>query len=87
MISKQNDDSGSISRGENKPVVMRRSSRHSWDGKCSGNGNDYKGGYAITCNKCGCVKEFVNGIPTYFIDDIVFDRIAPRCDNRLLNGA
>ena len=62
-------------------------SRHKWNGNSEAHTKQTsnKGGFAVACIKCGCVKEYVEGIPTYFIDDTVYDRYAPKCDNRLLN--
>lgn len=59
------------------------SNRHIWNGKSKGSSNNCKGGLVIGCLKCGLVKEIINGIPTYFIDNTVYDKIAPKCDNRL----
>lgn len=42
------------------------------------------GGGISQCVKCGCVKEYVKGIPTYFIDDNVYDKKAPQCDERFM---
>jgi hypothetical protein len=39
---------------------------------------------SVGCIKCGMVRQYVSGLPTYFIDDNVFDK-APVCDGRLLN--
>lgn len=49
-------------------------------------GTSNNGGGIADCLKCGCVKEYVKGIPTYFIDDRVYDRKAPKCDERLLGA-
>jgi hypothetical protein len=57
--------------------------KHKWNGKageCSG----YKCNGAVACVKCGMIKEFIHGIPTYFIDDTLRDRYAPDCDERIL---
>lgn len=60
--------------------------RHKWDGnsEASPKATSERGGLAVGCIKCGCVKEYVSGIATYFIDDTVYDRYAPKCDNRLI---
>lgn len=42
------------------------------------------GGGAVGCLKCGCVLEYVKGVPTYLIDDTLYDRKAPKCDERLI---
>lgn len=62
---------------------MMSNKRHKWNGKATGNGNEYYGGLAVACVKCGCTKEIVNGRPTYFINDSCYDK-APKCDERLL---
>jgi len=59
--------------------------RHKWNGpqgrvKATAN----KGGFTVACINCGCVREYVAGFPTYFIDDNVYDKKAPSCDRRLL---
>lgn len=56
--------------------------RHKWHGQSKGSADHDKGGLLAQCVKCGCVKEFVCGIPTYFIDDTVYDRYTPSCDER-----
>ena len=59
------------------------SKRHKWCARHNGTkktGN--KGGSVEACLKCGCVREYVGGVATYFIDDTVYDRYAPPCDNR-----
>lgn len=58
------------------------SQRHKWSGinsrkrKTSNNG-----GLAVSCVKCGCVKEYVKGYATYFINDNVYYKNAPKCLN------
>lgn len=52
--------------------------RHKWNGKPIGNGDDYKGGLAVACVNCGCVKEIIGGKPTYFLKDTVYEK-APLC--------
>ena len=56
--------------------------RHKWNGKV-GNSRDM---LVVACVKCDMVKQMVAGIPTYFRDDIVWDKLAPPCDERLLNS-
>ena len=51
--------------------------RHKWNGKNNGTGGI--DGLSVSCNACGCVKQWVKGIPTYFINDTVCDRYAPEC--------
>lgn len=41
-----------------------------------------KGGGIAACTKCGYIKEFVKGVPTFYRDDSVVDRFAPKCDER-----
>jgi len=60
--------------------------RHRWSGKVIGSSHDYKGGIGAQCIKCGCVKERIRGVITYFIDDTTDDR-APECDERLLEAS
>lgn len=59
---------------------------HKWNGSQKGQvkATSNNGGLAVSCVKCGCVLEYVAGIPTYFIDDTVYDRHAPSCDERLI---
>lgn len=61
-------------------------SKHKWSNnlKSAPKRTVNEGGGAVACVKCGCVKEYVKGIPTYFIDDTVHDRYAPKCDERLI---
>jgi len=72
------------SDGQLQPLVRC----HRWNGnsKKAPLGTSNKGGLAVACIYCGCVKEYVNGIPTYFIDDTVYDRYAPKCDRRLVSA-
>jgi len=55
--------------------------RHKWDfnlsktKKVTGN----NGGGITSCLKCGCVKEYVKGVVTYFLEDTVTCVIAPKC--------
>lgn len=60
-------------------------SRHKWNGRgdLAPMGTSNRGGLAVSCIKCGCVREYVKGIATFFIDDSVYDK-APKCDERLL---
>lgn len=53
--------------------------RHKWDGKILNRSVD--GGCSV-CKKCGMIKQYVKGIPTYFINDTVYDKIAPKCKNK-----
>ncbi len=34
---------------------------------------------SVQCVKCGMIRQYVGGIPTYFLDDTVYDRKAPEC--------
>lgn len=63
--------------------------RHKWDRGFNGKKkvNSNRGGDSSWCVKCGCVKEYVKGVPTYFIDDTVHDGYAPECDERLVGVA
>lgn len=56
--------------------------RHKWNAKSNGRkatGN--KGGSVEACLKCGCVREYVSGLITYFLDDNIYHK-APECDER-----
>lgn len=55
--------------------------RHKWGSKTNKKSKDSS---SVGCVKCGCVRQYVGGIVTYFINDMVYDRIAPKCDERLL---
>lgn len=61
-----------------------KNTKHKWNGKSIILKTSNHGGLVVACVKCGCVKEFVKGVPTYFINDTVYDRKAPKCDERLL---
>jgi len=68
----------------NKPQMkffFMRTTRHKWDGGIISKVVD--GGLQY-CVKCGYIKQYVKGIPTYFRNDTVYDRYAPKCDNREL---
>ena len=56
--------------------------RHKWNGKV-GTSRDM---LVVACVKCDMVKQMVGGYPTYFRDDTVWDKLAPPCDERLLNS-
>lgn len=51
--------------------------RHRWGGKV-GNSQD---GLVVSCMICGMVKQTIKGFPTYFINDTLYDKIAPPCIN------
>lgn len=34
---------------------------------------------SVGCVRCGCVRQYVGGKVTYFLNDTVYDR-APKCD-------
>lgn len=55
---------------------------HKWGGKEGKRADSNHGGRAVACVKCGCVKEYVKGLVTYFIDDTVYP-VARKCDERL----
>lgn len=57
--------------------MERKSKRHKWNGKMVKYSRD---GSVLSCVKCGCVKQYVGGFPTYFIHDHCYDKIAPPCD-------
>lgn len=58
--------------------------RHKWNGRGKIKVDANHGGLTVYCVRCGCIKEFVTGYPTYFIDDTLYDKIAPKCDKRLI---
>jgi hypothetical protein len=49
--------------------------RHKWNGTKS----HAKDSSACSCVKCGMVRQWVGGYPTYFLNDTVYDKIAPKC--------
>lgn len=57
--------------------------RHKWSGRIIARRID---GGVQQCVKCGYTKQYVKGIATYFRDDNVKDRYAPKCDERLLKS-
>ena len=61
-------------------------SRHKWNISLKNlpKKDSNKGGGIAVCLNCGCVLEYVKGVPTYFIDDTLHDRKTPTCDKRLL---
>lgn len=63
---------------------MLKEKRHKWDQPVYGDNYYVNGGRSAYCINCGCVKERIKGIITYFINDTVYDK-APPCDERLLN--
>lgn len=56
------------------------STKHKWSGKAG----FCKDSSSVSCIKCGCVRQYVGGYPTYFINDTVYDKKAPVCDERLI---
>jgi hypothetical protein len=55
------------------------SGRHKWNGRVGNSIDDL----VVACVYCGCVKQTVKGYPTYFINDIVYDKIAPKCAGQI----
>jgi len=55
-----------------------KAKRHKWSGTSRVKSSSEFGGLAVACKNCGCVKEFVKGQPTYFLNDSVFTK-APEC--------
>lgn len=49
--------------------------RHKWDGKKLHS----KDSSVCQCVKCGMIRQWVGGYPTYFLNDNVYDKIAPPC--------
>lgn len=62
---------------------MTPNCRHKWSSKITSKAKDSS---STQCLKCGYVRQFVGGIATYFRDDNVFVRYAPKCDNILINN-
>ena len=48
--------------------------RHKWDGRNDRRKTDGNhGGIAVSCVRCGMVREYVKGKVTYFLNDTVRD--------------
>lgn len=50
--------------------------RHKYNVKTKLRGKDSS---VVQCVNCGIIRQYVGGIPTYFINDNVYDKIAPPC--------
>jgi len=50
--------------------------RHKWDGNTKDHSKDSS---SCQCVKCGMIRQWVGGYPTYFLNDNVYDKIAPKC--------
>jgi len=50
--------------------------RHSWSPKAKSRSKENS---STACVKCGMIRQYVGGIATYFINDTVYDKIAPEC--------
>jgi len=50
--------------------------KHKWNFKNNGEGGVESS--SVACIKCGCVKQYIGGKPTYFYNDSVFYK-APIC--------
>lgn len=55
--------------------------RHKWGKKVT---NRRLESSSVACVQCGCVRQYVGGIVTYFVSlgQIVYDRYAPPCDSK-----
>ena len=53
-----------------------KSKRHKWSVRTKSKAKDNS---SVACVKCGCIRQYVGGIPTYFINDSVYDKYAPDC--------
>lgn len=51
---------------------------HKWSGPNNGI-KSRDGCLVVECLRCGVIRQYVGGYPTYFIRDIVYDKIAPKC--------
>jgi len=54
--------------------------RHKWANKTISKSRDNS---SVACVKCGCIKQYIGGEPTYFIDDTIHHS-AKSCDERLV---
>lgn len=53
---------------------------HKWSSPNTGKkATSNKGGVATSCLRCGCVREYVNGKVTYFINDTIYFQ-SPECN-------
>ncbi len=50
--------------------------RHKWDGKIKSKAIDSS---SVQCVKCGMIRQYIGGIVTYFLNDNMTDRYAPKC--------
>lgn len=55
--------------------------RHKWDGPNGRRATSNKGGLAVSCEKCGCVREYVVGKATFFMGDSVYHK-SPDCKEK-----
>ena len=53
--------------------------RHKWNVKSKSKAKDNS---CVQCVKCGMIRQWVGGFPTYFLNDSVYDKIAPKCDGK-----
>lgn len=57
-------------------MAKTTTNRHKWFPKVT---RFTKESSSTACTKCGMIRQHVGGVPTYFIDDTVYDKIAPKC--------
>jgi uncharacterized protein CbrC (UPF0167 family) len=50
--------------------------RHKYHAKCKSKAKDSS---SVQCVKCGMIRQYVGGFPTYFLNDNVYHKIAPKC--------
>jgi hypothetical protein len=61
---------------------METGKRHKWNGKILSKRVD---GGSVFCIKCGMIKQYVAGVPTYFINDTMYYPLAPKCEVQTIN--
>lgn len=58
--------------------------RHKWNRSAPKRGRVVDGSVTY-CVKCGCVRQFVKGIPCYWIGDNAYDKVTPNCKYTMKN--
>lgn len=59
--------------------IYKWNKRHKWSPKATSHAKDNS---STTCVNCGMIRQWVGGFPTYFINDTVYDKIAPPCKSK-----
>lgn len=65
-----------MARSNRYIAVQNKKPRHKWNGKLVSKARDSS---TVACLKCGVIRQYVGGFPTYFKNDIVYDKISPPC--------